>query len=245
MCSNKNGVAADELHRTLGISQKSAWFMTHRIRETMKQEPLAAMLSGTVVADETYIGGSVRNRHKSKRPEEITFGPEPTRIVPGQREKHNRGPAEGKVSVLTLVNRKTGEARSRLLPDVTGASLRKALAEQVDMASTVLNTDEAKAYKQLAVELAAHRTVNHSEDEYVRHEGGMMILTNEAENFFSQLKRSIDGTHHHVSTEHLPRYLAEFDFRFTTRKMSDSERTKLAIQRSEGRRLAYRPLTAS
>lgn len=108
------------------------------------------------------------------------------------------------------------------------------------MASTLPNTDEGRGYKRLTVELAAHRTVNHAEDEYARYEAGEMVSTNQAENFFSQLKRSIDGTHHHVSTEHLPRYLAEFDFRFTTRKMSDSERTRLAIQRSEGKRLRYR-----
>lgn len=146
--------------------------------------------------------------------------------------------------MLSLIDRVTGEARSRVIPDITGATLRKAISEQVDLAATVLHTDEYRSYRVLRPELAAHKSVNHNAGEYVRYEADGVVTTNQAENFFSQLKRSIDGTHHHVSTEHLPRYLAEFDFRYSTRKMSDTARTLMAIQRSEGRRLKYRQTTS-
>ncbi len=243
MCSNKNGVAAYELHRTLGVTQKTAWFMTHRIREAMKADPLADMLSGTVVADETFIGGKEHNRKKADRFPRVTAATTPERIVPGQREKTRPDPHRNKTVVLSLINQETGEARSRVIPDVTGATLRKAIAAQVDMASTELHTDDNYGYRVLRPELAGHKTVNHSDDEYVRYESDGMVTTNQAENFFSQLKRSIDGTHHHVNTEHLPRYLAEFDFRYSTREMSDTARMVTAIQRSEGRRLTYRQVS--
>jgi hypothetical protein len=126
---------------------------------------------------------------------------------------------------------------------VTGATLRKVIAEQANMAATELYTDEATAYKSIASELAGHRTVTHSQDEYVRYEDGRVVTTNAVEGFFSQLKRSLDGTHHHVSTHHLHRYLAEFDFRYSTRKMDDAARLERIIDQAEGRRLSYRPLT--
>ncbi len=92
----------------------------------------------------------------------------------------------------------------------------------------------------LEPELLGHYTVNHADDEYVRYEGKRMVTTNHAEGFFSQLKRSIDGTHHHVSAEHLPRYLAEFDFRYSTRKMTDSQRTEMVVRQTMGRRMSYK-----
>ncbi len=140
------------------------------------------------------------------------------------------------------VDQATGEVRSRVVPDVTGASLRKAIAEQVDMANTTLHTDGAMAYQMFSHEFAAHLTTNHEADEYVRYVDGVMTTTNHAEGFFSQLKRSLDGTHHHVSRKHLGRYLAEFDFRHSTRKISDTARMMRLFGQVEGRRLAYRPL---
>ena len=128
---------------------------------------------------------------------------------------------------------------------MTGATLRKAIAEQCDLANTELHTDEGRGYTTFANELAAHHTVNHSEDEYARYENGRCISSNAAEGYFSQLKRSIDGTHHHVSHEHLPRYLAEFDFRYSTRKMDDSARTMRLFGQVANRRLSYRPLTGN
>ncbi len=110
------------------------------------------------------------------------------------------------------------------------------------MAATVLHTDEHRSYRILRPELLCHETVNHSEDQYVRYTADGVVTSNQAENFFSQLKRSIDGTHHHVSVEHLPRYLAEHDYRHTTRRMSDSDRMAMLIDRTGGRRLTYKQL---
>lgn len=216
MCSSKNGVSAREIERKYGLCPRSAWFMTQRIREAMKDDGLT-IFTGTVAADETFIGGTPRFRHADKRP----------------------GPP--KTAVLSLVNRTTGQVRSRIVPDITGGTLRKAIAEQVDPSRTVLHTDAGGQYEQLGKEFAAHRFVSHSQGEYVRGD----VTTNQLEGFFSQLKRSIDGTHHRVSVEHLPRYLAEFDYRYSTRKATDAERMDDLLSRVGGRRLAYKPLTTS
>ena len=129
--------------------------------------------------------------------------------------------------------------RSQVVPDVTGHSLRKVISEQVDMTNSHLETDEGVWYKPLGREFASHQTVNHSDDEYVRG----TVSTNRVEGYFSQLKRSIDGTHHHVSQEHLPRYLAEFDFRYSTCKMTDGDRLQKMVDQTAGRRLTYKPIT--
>jgi len=107
------------------------------------------------------------------------------------------------------------------------------------MAGSVLHTDSASHYREMGKEFVAHETVDHKAGEYVRGN----VTTNHAEGYFSQLKRSIDGTHHHVSRGHLPRYLAEFDYRYTTRKSNDGQRMADLVGRVGGRRLAYKPLT--
>ena len=221
MCSSKNGVSAREIERKYGLHPKSAWFMTHRIREAMKRDPLAGLLRGTIVADETYIGGKAKKHHGT---------------LAGQTGK-TRKPK--KTPVLSLINKDTGEVRSRVIPNVTGTNLRRAIREQVDTANSHLHTDEAIPYRYIGQEFASHEAVWHSGGEYVRGDAS----TNQAENFFSQLKRSIDGTHHKVSSEHLDRYLAEFDFRYSTRKTTDTGRMETLMHRVGGRRLTYRPLT--
>jgi transposase-like protein len=231
MVSSKNGMSAREIERTYGLTAKTAWFVAHRIREAMKREPLVGMLSGTVVADETYIGGKVANRHRQGK-------------TPGQVGGRGRAGVPGdKTVVLSLISHDTGEARSVVVPDVTGASLRKAIAEHVDMPNTTLHTDASGPYKKIAHEFDAHDAVDHSAWEYVRYGGDRVITSNHAEGYFSQLKRSLDGTHHHVSREHLPRYLAEFDYRYSTRTMTDTERTADLFGKVAGKRLTYRPLT--
>lgn len=209
--AGKNGVSALELSRALGIAYRSAWFMAHRIRYAMTQPPLAGKLSRTVEADETYIGGK---RHG----------------------KRGRG-ALGKTPVFTLVER-SGEARSQVMEHVTGESVGAVLNEQVDK-NAVLMTDTLPVYQQPGQEFAAHEMVDHSKDEYARDTEHGRAYTNTAEGFFSQLKRSIDGTYHHVSAWHLHRYLAEFDYRYTTRKITDGERTVKAIRQAAGKRLHY------
>lgn len=242
MCSSKNGVAAREIERKYGVCCRTAWHLLHRIRTAMANGGLRSMLRGVVVADETFIGGSEEFRHKGHRYADTLPGTttEPTLLVPGTREKKNRGPAWGKTAVLTLIHPETGEARSRVIPDVTGKTLRKAIAEQVDMPNTELWTDELASYRIVATEMQGHQTVNHKRDQYARYVGGRVITTNAAENFFSQLKRSLDGTHHNVSRKHLNRYLGEFDYRYSTRKMTDTERMAKMVGQVDGVRLTYK-----
>jgi hypothetical protein len=193
------------------------------------------MLRGHITADETFIGGKPSNRHKGSTAG--THG-KPQPIKPGERAS-----VAGKSAVLTLIDQATGEARSQVVPNVTGATLRKVMAEQIDMGGTTLHTDGALAYQTFGHEFASHLTTNHEADEYVRVVDGVTTTTNHAEGYFSQLKRSLDGTHHNVSAEHLDRYLAEFDYRYSTRKMNDSMRMRLVMGQTGGRRLSYRPLT--
>ncbi|MDO8309906.1 MAG: IS1595 family transposase [Actinomycetota bacterium] len=224
MCASKNGVSAREIERKYDLTPKTAWFMVHRIREAMKREPLAGLLSGTVASDETWIGGTPANRPKHKRPVRKMWDVNRTE----------------KPVVQALVHAETGEVRTQVIANVKGDTLREMIAANVDMPNSTLVTDEAKGYKKFADEFAGHETVVHAHDEYVN-EGG--YSTNAVEGYFSQLKRSIDGTHHHVSVEHLPRYLAEYDYRYTTRGMDDSARMVDVIGNTVGRRLTYRPLT--
>ncbi|MFY9782375.1 MAG: IS1595 family transposase [Acidimicrobiales bacterium] len=216
LCASKNGIAAREIERRYDLAPKSAWFMLHRIREAMANGPGAELFSGVVVADEAWIGGEPRFRHA----------------------KNRRAPKSGatdKTPILSLINTVTGEVRSKVVTDVGRDTLRSAIAEHVDIPLTTLHTDASPSYKRMASEFAGHEFVNHKAGEYVR-DG---VSTNKLENYFSQLKRSIDGTHHNVSRPHLGRYLAEFDFRFTTHGIPDSERVSVFMDRVVGRRLSY------
>lgn len=217
MVSSKNGISAREIERKYDLTPKSAWFAAHRVREAMRQGPLAGMLgtaTGEVESDETWIGPAQKNVHG--------------------------GHYRQRTSVLTLIDRRTGEARSRVVPDVTGETLQAALTAEIDP-SAVLMTDGYMGYRKLGAKFSEHHTVNHSIDEYARTtHNGRRAGVNSCEGFFSQLKGSIDGTFHHVSTEHLPRYLDEFDYRYSTRKMSDTQRMAHLVGRTAGRRLAYK-----
>ena len=171
MASSKNGVAAREIERKYGLTPKSAWFMMHRIREAMKREPMAGLLTGRVVADETYIGGKPSNRHKAQA---------------GRRDRDNRQDAGNGARV-------TRDRRSltKVVPNVTGENLAAAIRGEVEPERIVLHTDEGSHYKPLTRRSKAI-TPSTTRSEYVRGD----VTTNQAENFFSQLKRSIDGTHH-------------------------------------------------
>ena len=228
MAANKNGIAAREVSRKYGLPPKTAWYMTQRIREAMNNRA-PHMMVGTIVADETWIGGDPKNDHHKRKP-----APKPEKIEPGAM------PYLGtkKTPVVTLINAETGEARSAAVTNVSGKTLRKAIATHVDMPNSHLMTDESRSYLPVSHEMASHQTVNHHAGEYVRG----LVTTNKAENFFSQLKRSLDGTHHSISKEHLCRYLAEFDFRYTTRKMDDSERMGHLVKKCDGVRISYKRL---
>jgi transposase-like protein len=219
MNASKKGISAHQLHRMLGITYKSAWFMAHRIREAMRPAsgevgPLGGP-GKTVEADETVIGGKERNKHKSKR------------------NPKNIG-AVGKEIAFSLVER-GGNVRSFHVPAVNAKTLRPILVTQVSRKS-VLMTDDAGQYRIIGPEFAGYETVNHGISEYVRGDAH----TNTIEGYFSILKRGITGTYHHVSQVHLKRYLGEFDFRYNTRKISDAERAALALKGIEGKRLTYR-----
>ncbi len=234
MCASKNGVSAREIERKYGVCPRTAWHMLHRIREAMKNDPLVQTMRGTIIADETYIGGDPANQHRSVREARR----QPVRIVPGMK-KSGRG--TDKPAVLSLINKATGEVRSRVVPDVTAATLQKAISEHVDMAGSHLHTDGWRAYQSIAPYFLSHEYVDHDDGEYVRGN----VTVNHVEGYFGQLKRSIDGTHHHISREHLPRYLAEFDYRYSTRKLTDTHRMQRLMGQVGGRRLTYKRITSA
>ena len=229
MCANKNGMAAREIERKYGVAPKTAWHMAHRVREAMKVRSPHSLV-GTIVADETWIGGEPQRMNKAARGDLYKL-----RMTPRTKESEGH---TAKTPVLSLIDAETGEVRSAVVPRVDGTNLRKVIAEQVDMAGSTLWTDEGAWYKPIGREFVAHETVNHSADEYVDWITGASV--NKAESYFSQLKRSLDGTHHKVSVEHLPRYLAEFDFRYSTCKMTDDKRVARLMGQVDSRRLTYK-----
>jgi transposase-like protein len=201
--------------RLLGLSKKTAWFLCHRIRESLR-ETIPEML--TVEMDETFIGGLEKNKHRSKR-------------------KHKGTGGVGKEAVYSLVER-NGRVRSHHIPKVNAVNLAPILEAQLHGA-TVVYTDEGATSKGLGRLYEKHESVNHSIGEYVRGD----VHTNTIEGFFSIMKRGINGTYHHVSQKHLKRYLAEFDFRYNERialGIGDAERMSRSISGIVGKRLTYK-----
>ena len=219
IASSKKGISSNQLHRTLGVTLKSAWFMSHRVREAMREGKLGP-LGGegkTVEADETFIGGKEKNKHRNKR------------------NAGNIG-GQGKEIVFSLVER-GGAVRSEHVREVSGETLAPILREQLKQETTLM-TDEAGQYRNVGKEFARHQAVNHGIGEYVRGNAH----TNTIEGYFSILKRGIVGTYHHVSAKHLKRYLAEFDFRYNNRVklgVDDKQRAELLLQGVVGKRLTY------
>lgn len=214
MCASKTQISALQLQRHLELgSYRTAWFMCHRIRYVLQDSMPTDKLSGEVEADETYIGGRVRGR--------------------GRRYTGN------KAAVVSLIQR-GGNVRSTVVNKVTGRVLGRLLRQHV-AESSHLNTDEAPAYTKPGKQFASHETVNHGSEEYVRYDlkTRRTVTTNTAEGFFGNTKRSLDGTHHHVTKKYLPLYLAEIDHKYNTRKATDGERTISAILKVEGKRLKY------
>jgi transposase-like protein len=232
LCSSKKGMSALQIQRMLRLkSYSSAWHLCHRIRWAMAEPAFTRLLGGTVEADETYIGGKARNRHRMP-PKPL--GPRQPYANPGKRRT---GRGSEKAPVMVLVER-GGEARSFHVANVTANELKGAIRRNVAH-DTRMMTDAFKSYAGLDREFASHEVVNHADDEWVRGEAH----TNTAENFFSILKRGINGSYHHVSEAHLHRYLSEFDFRYNNREangVDDAERTRRAIAGADGKRLMYR-----
>jgi transposase-like protein len=213
ICASKKGMSAHQLHRMLGITYKSAWFMAHRLRYAMSDGPLATRLVGIVEADETYVGGKRRGRTGKPGPGD-----------------------DKKTPVIALVER-NGRARAFPMERVTGENIQRALAANLHQISTAeLMTDESALYGGHRFGRIPHSTVNHSKKEYVRGN----VHTNTVEGFFSLLKRGIFGTFHHVSKAHLARYCDEFSFRYSARQVSDGARADMLVRGAEGKRLTYK-----
>lgn len=222
MVSSKKGISSNQLHRTLGVTLKSAWFMSHRIREAMKEQPWpdSGKLGGSgmvIEADETYVGGKAANR---------AYGPIPP-----------------KQSVASLVER-GGRVRSFHIPNVTANNLYPIVARHTHVDSRFM-TDDTSVYSAIGRTFkGGYETVNHSAKEYVRGDA----FTNTAEGYFSIPKRGIYGVYQHVSEAHLQRYLAEFDFRYSYRVktgFNDMARMDRALAGIVGRRLTYRTVGGS
>jgi hypothetical protein len=206
-------MSALQLHRTIGGSYKTAWFLCHRIREAMREGKLGPLGGGGkfVEADETYTGGKAKNRaYKAPPPKEPVFA---------------------------LVER-GGKVRSFHVPEVTAVTLRPIIVDAIAKDSH-FRTDESGVYWKVGEEFTSHKTVIHSIGEYVRGDA----YTNTIEGYFAIFKRGIYGVYHHVSQQHLKRYLGEFDFRYNYRTalgFTDMQRTEIAAAGIYGKRLTYR-----
>lgn len=216
VCSSKKGMSAHQLHRTLGVTYKTAWFMAHRIREAMTDVPTNQLGDSghTVEVDETYWGNKKRKGHFGKK---------------GAGGHHQ-------MKVVTLVER-GGRARSFQYATIHGGVLRDTLRKHI-APSAVVHTDESSFYKPLWRHFK-HETVNHRKGEYSR----AGVTTNTVESYFAILKRGLVGTFHHVGEQHLLRYVKEFDFRYNHRAalgVSDVERADYALKGISGKRLTYR-----
>lgn len=217
LCSSKKGISANQLHRTLGVTLKTAWFMAHRIREAMRSGDLApfGVGGGAVEVDETYIG-----REPGK---------------PVKRAFHH------KMKVLTLVDRERGRARSMVVDNIRPATIAPIVLENLSREARLM-TDEAGHYLAVGREFAEHGVVRHGQDEYVN-PADRTIHTNTIEGYFSVFKRGMKGVYQHCGKRHLHRYLAEYDFRYNHRianGVNDLERTSRALSGIVGKRLKYR-----
>jgi transposase-like protein len=236
MASSKKGVSSHQLHRTLGVTYKTAWFLSHRIREAMRSGGLLPPMGsggGIVEADETYIGR-----------------------LEGQPKRGRGGASTHKNTVLTLVER-GGSARSFHIDGASIADIAPILKANIAKESRLM-TDEARPYVVVGGDFASHDAVNHTNKEYVRyrneatsetradgkpHVETTTITTNTVEGYYSIFKRGMKGVYQHCSEKHLHRYLSEFDFRYSNRValgVNDGERADLAVKGAAGKRLTYR-----
>ncbi len=209
LCSSKKGMSSHQLHRMLGVTYKTAWFMTHRIREAMTSAPTGHLggNGGIVEADETFWGNT-------------------------KKAKGKRG-HQAKMKVLSLVER-GGEIRSFHVPTITGKTFAPIMREHIAKEANLM-TDEGRNYIKLGKEFASHATVTHGAGEYVRGNAHVNTL----ESYFNIFKRGLIGTYHHIGERHLQRYAKEFDFRYNHRKVSDTERAASALKGISGKRLMY------
>jgi transposase-like protein len=216
--SHKKGIASTQLAKDIGVTQKTAWFMTQRLRYAIRTKSFNRPLNGEVEADETFIGGKEKNKHASQR----TGG--------------KQGGA-GKVAVLGILER-GGELRTGITPNLTSRAVQSVIRENV-AAGAALMTDEHGSFVGLSDTYNHHR-VNHSRGEYVRH---YVLHTNGIESVWALFKRQIIGTHHYLSPKHLNRYLGEMTWRFNRRAEAEGQRVNSLLEHAAGR-LTYKDLIA-
>jgi transposase-like protein len=217
MCSSKKGISSHQLHRALKVTYKTAWFMSHRIREAMRSGSLIpfGQGGGGVEVDETFIG------HEPGKP-----------VQRGYQHKNK---------VLSLIDRASGRSYSMVIDDLNWNTVKPIMLANISHEARVL-TDEAAHYDLTRVYFAGHETVNHSAEEYVRL-ADRSVHTNTVEGYFSIFKRGMKGVYQHCGKQHLHRYLAEFDFRYSNRAklgVTDAQRADLALKGISGKRLTYR-----
>jgi len=225
LCSSKKGMSAHQIHRMTGISYKTVWFMLHRLRFAMTQHNMIEKLRGVIEIDEVYIG-----------PKEKGTG----LTGAGNRLSEKR-------AVVSLMERHEAGSRVRSFPvqRVTLENIKPIMKQHVEV-GTRIQTDEATVYHWIHDDFPDHDVVTHKKKEYSRWENGRHITTNTVEGFFGLVKRGVFGIYHHWGRAYLQQYLNEYDFRYNHRKVSDSERTILALRATEGKRLTLRePRNAS
>lgn len=217
--SEKKGLSSYNLSRKIGVSQNTAWYMLHRLREAYKQET-DVQVSGIVELDETYCGGKDKNKHGYKKP------------------KKNRGRSITKKAPVFGILERGGKVYAEVVPNTQMKTLMP-IIQRVVTPDSIVYSDEFKSYKRLH-KYYAHRFVVHGGGQYVDGD----CSTNGIENFWSILKRGLTGIYHFASRKHLQKYVDEFVFRFNTRKMTDSERFYDFLQRTD-KRITYKQLTAN
>lgn len=216
--SHKKGIASTQLAKDIGITQKSAWFVTHRLREAARTQSFNRPLRDDVESDETFIGGKEKNKHRSKR----TGG---------------KQGGKGKIAVLGMLER-GGELRTMVTPSLRAGDVQGAIRANVEKGSG-LYTDEHPSFTGLRKDFD-HLRVNHSAGEYVR---SMIIHTNGIEGVWALFKRQITGTHHYLSPKHIARYLGEMTWRFNLREIDEGDRVNALLAQTSGR-LTYKELIA-